>query len=216
MSATTTSETQPRESLLLRLRQAINDAIFAVVQSAPKIKQLRQNPSAWFAIRLVLGSLGAALVVLPLSLGNFLVLPILGMALFLAATLLPPSPHDVSDDEIARELGAQIVLNGGDYQAGSVLGFPVNLFVGEEEVWVLDPMHRTLVEIPLAGITSADAEETGGRWAFRIRWSGEEALFRYDGMFAEQFAKTAQDAVRGRMRRTEPPPVKAMSRAAGA
>jgi hypothetical protein len=215
MSVTTTSETQPRESAAFRLRQAVRDAVFAVVQLAPKAKQLQQNPSTWFAIRLALGTLGAALVVLPLSLGNFLVLPILGLALFLAATLLPPSPHDVSDDEIARELGAQIVLNGGDYQAGSVLGFPAKLFVGEEEVCVLDPLHRTLVVIPLAKIASADAEETDGKWAFRVRWSGEEALFRYDGMFAEQFAKTAQDTVRGRMRRAEPP-VKAMSRAAGA
>lgn len=214
MSTTTTSETQPREPIAVRLRQAAGGAVFTAMQLAPKIKQLRQNQSSWFAIRLVMGLTGAALVVLPLSLGNFLVLPILGMALFLAATLLPPSPHEVSDDEIARELGAQVVLNGGDYQAGSVLGFPAKIFVGEKEVWVLDPLHRTLAAIPVAEIASANAEETDGKWSFRICWAGGEALFRYDGMFAEQFAKTAQDTVRGRMRAEVP--VQAMSRAAGA
>jgi hypothetical protein len=214
MSTTSTTETQLRDSMTTRLRQAASGAAFAAVQLAPKVKQLRHNASAWFAIRVVMGLLGAALVVLPLSFGYFLILPILGMALFLAAILLPPSPHEVSDEEVARELGAQWIVEGGDYQAGHVLGFPAKIFVGTEEVWVLDPLHRTLVVIPVAEIASANAEETGGKWAFRICWPGGEALFAYDGMFAEHLAKIAQDTVRGVMRRPEPP--KAMARGAGA
>lgn len=197
-----------------RLRQAASGAAFAAVRFAPKVKQLRHNASAWFAIRVLMGFLGAALVVLPLSFGYFLILPILGMALFLAAILLPPSPHEVSDEEIARELGAQWIVEGGDYQAGRVLGFPTKIFVGTGEVWVLDPLHRTLVIIPVAEIASANAEETDGKWAFRICWPGGEALFAYDGMFAGHLAKIAQDTVRGVMRRPEPP--KAMARGAGA
>ena len=214
MSTTTTSETQPRESVLLRLRQAMSAAAFAALRWTPRLKQLRHSPGAWFAVRLGMGLLGAALVVLPLSLGYFLILPILGMALFLAAILLPPSPHEVSDEEIARELGAQWIVEGGDYQPGHVLGFPAKIYVGAEEVWVLDPLHRTLVVIPVAEIASADAEETDGKWAFRIRWQGGEALFAYDGMFAAHLAKIAQDTVRGVLRRAEP--AKGKAQAAGA
>lgn len=214
MSTTSTTETQLRESMAARLRQAASGAAFAAVQLAPKVKQLRHNSSAWFAVRLILGMLGAALVVLPLSFGYFLILPILGMALFLAAVLLPPSPHEASDEEIARELGARWIVEGGDYQAGSVLGFPAKIFVGTQDVWVLDPLHRTLVVIPVAEIASANAEETDGKWAFRICWPGGEALFAYDGMFAGHLAKIAQDTIRGVMHRPEPP--KPMARAAGA
>lgn len=214
MSTATTSENQKSEWTAARLRLSVNTLAFAVAQLAPKVRRLRQNPSSWFAIRLAMGLTGAALVVLPLSFGYFLILPILGMALFLAATLLPPSPHDVTDEEIARELGAQWVLEGGDYQASSVLGFPVKIFVGNEELWVLDPLHRTLVAIPVAEINSANAEETDEKWAFRICWAGGEALFAYDGMFAERFARLAQETVRGVMRSASPEPLK--TRAAGA
>ena len=137
MGTTTTSENQKSESTALRLRQGVNALVFAAAQLAPRIRRLRQNPTSWFAIRVMMGLAGAALVVLPLSFGYFLILPILGMALFLAATLLPPAPHDVTDEEIAQELGALWVLEGGDHQAGSVLGFPAKIFVGSDEVWVL-------------------------------------------------------------------------------
>ncbi len=214
MSTPTTSETQPREPVFLWLRQAMSNAAFAALRWLPKLKQLPHNRGAWFAVRLGMGLLGAALVVLPLSLGYFLILPILGMALFLAAILLPTSPHEMSDEEIARELGAQWIVEGGDYQPGHVLGFPAKIYVGAEEVWVLDPLHRTLVVIPVAEIASADAEETDGKWAFRIRWQGGEALFAYDGMFAAHLAKIAQDTVRGVLRRAEP--AKGKAQAAGA
>lgn len=215
MSTTVTSEPPIRESAITRLRSKTHAAVFAAAQLAQKLRRLRQNSSSWFAIRLAMGFAGAALVVLPLSFGYFLILPILGMVLFLAATLLPPSPPDVTDEEIAQELGANCVLEGGDYQTGSVLGFPAKIFVGADELWVLDPLHRTLVAIPIAGIGSANAEETDGQWAFRICWSGSEALFAYDGMFAERLAKLAQETVRAVMREVrEKGSAKALARAA--
>ena len=212
MSTTTTPEPSIREPVTSRLRQQLETLMFRAAQLAPKLRRLRQNPSSWFAIRLIMGLSGAALVVLPLSFGYFLILPILGMALFLTAALLPPAPHEVTDDEIARELGAHRVLEGGDYQAGSVLGFPAKIFVGSDDLWVLDPLHRTLLAIPIAEIGSANAEETSGKWAFRICWTGGEALFAYDGMFAELHAHAAQETIRGAMREKSPP--KPLARAA--
>lgn len=217
MSTTTTPEPSLRESAVARFRKQVDAAVFTAAQLAPKLRRLRQNPGSWFAIRLTMGIAGAALVVLPLSFGYFLILPILGLALFLTAALLPPAPHDVTDEEIAQELGANWVLEGGDYQTGSVLGFPAKIFVGSDELWVLDPLHRTLVAIPVAEIGSANAEETGGNWAFRICWTGGEARFAYDGMFAERLAKLAQETIRGVMRETrEQTPATALARAAGA
>ena len=214
MSTTTTPEPSVREPVTSRLRQQLEALMFRAAQLAPKLRRLRQNPSSWFAIRLIMGLSGAALVVLPLSFGYFLILPILGMALFLTAALLPPAPHEVTDEEIARELGAHRVLEGGDYQAGTVLGFPAKIFVGSDDLWVLDPLHRTLLAIPIAEIGSANAEETSGKWAFRICWRGGEALFAYDGMFAEFHAHAAQETIRGAMR--EQHPAKPLTRAAGA
>lgn len=212
MSTTTTPEPSVREPVTSRLRQQLEALMFRAAQLAPKLRRLRRNPSSWFAIRLIMGLSGAALVVLPLSFGYFLILPILGMALFLTAALLPPAPHEVTDEEIARELGAHRVLEGGDYQAGTVLGFPAKIFVGSDDLWVLDPLHRTLLAIPVAEIGSANAEETSGKWAFRICWTGGEALFAYDGMFAELHAHAAQETIRGAMREKSPP--KPLARAA--
>jgi|SRR5690242_1666324 len=214
MSTTTTPEPSVREPLTSRLRHEFDALLFAAAQLAPKLRRLRHNPSSWFAIRLVMGVTGAALVVLPLSFGYFLILPILGMALFLTAALLPPAPHEVTDDEIAHELGAHRVLEGGDYQAGTVLGFPAKIFVGSDDLWVLDPLHRTLLAIPIAEIGSANAEETAGKWAFRICWSGGQALFAYDGIFAERHAQAAQETIRDAMRQQHP--AKPLTRAAGA
>lgn len=214
MSTTTTPEPSVHEPATSRLRQELGALTFRAAQLAPKLRRLRHNPSSWFAIRLAMGLAGASLVVLPLSFGYFLILPILGMALFLTAALLPPAAHEVSDEEIAHELGAIQVLEGGDYQAGSVLGFPAKIFVGAEELWVLDPLHRTLLAIPIAQIGSANAEETAGKWAFRVCWGGGEALFAYDGIFAERLAKLAQETIRGAMREKSPP--KPLARAAGA
>jgi hypothetical protein len=197
MSTTPSSVAATHEPFGTRLRHAVTAALFAAVHFLPKLLQVRRNASTWFALRLALGLFGAALVILPLSFGNYLILPIVGLALFLAATLLPPAPQGVTDEEIARELGALIVVDGGDYEAGSVLGFPAKIYVGPEEVRVLDPYHRTLLAIPVAEISSANAEECEGEWSFRIRWANEEALFAYDGIFAEHLARVAQGAVRG-------------------
>src|SRR5689334_24922311 len=98
--------------------------------------------------------------------------------------------------------------------SGTVLGFPAKIFVGSDDLWVLDPLHRTLLAIPIAEIGSANAEETAGKWAFRICWSGGQALFAYDGIFAERHAQAAQETIRDAMRQQHP--AKPLTRAAGA
>jgi hypothetical protein len=216
MSTTPNSATATHEATATRQRHAFAHTLLGAAHFLPSVRNLRRNPGTWLAFRVALGAFGAALVILPLSFGYYLLLPILGLALFLAAILLPPAPQEATDEEIAHELGARVIVEGGDYEAGSVLGFPAKIYVGPEQVWVLDPYHRTLVAIPVAEISSANAEECQGKWSFRIRWKNEEALFAYDGMFAQHLAQAAQDAVREAMRAAPQPQVVAKSRAAGA
>jgi hypothetical protein len=183
----------------------------------PRLLEIRRSKNSWLAFRVALGVCGAGLVVLPLGLlaNNFiLVLPIFGLGLFIVAILLPPALDLVSDKEKAREIGALIVVDGGDYQRGSVLGFPAKIYVGAEQIRVLDPHHQDLLTIPVEEIASANAEETGGKWSLRICWVRNEAVFAYDGIFAEYLACVAQGAVRGAMRLREP--VKVKTRAASA
>ncbi|HUI74306.1 MAG TPA: hypothetical protein VLX32_05140 [Candidatus Acidoferrum sp.] len=201
-----------------RLKLRVSGALFELIHLIPRLLEIRRSKSSWLAFRVAMGMLGAGLVVLPLGLGlgnNFiLALPILGLGLFILAILLPPALDGVSDKDKAQELGALIVVDGGDYKRGSVLGYPAKIYVGVEQVWVLDPHHQDLLTIPVEEIASANAEETGGKWSLRICWGRDEAIFAYDGVFAEYLAHVAQGALRGVMRLREP--VKAKSRAASA
>jgi hypothetical protein len=200
------------------LRLRLTAAVFNTVQLIPRFMELRKSKSSWLGIRVAAGFTGAALVILPLGLGrNFvLVLPILGLVLFTTAILMPPALAEMTDKEKAEELGALIMVDGGDYQRGSVLGFPAKIFVGADEVWVLDPHHQELAAIPVKEIVAANTEVMDGNWSMRITWGADnnQALFAYDGLFAEYLACVATGAVRGVM--GTPDPAKAKARAAGA
>ena len=63
-------------------------------------------------------------------------------------------------------------------------------------------------------ITSAQAEESHGRWSLRVNWANKTAAFAYGGVFAEHLARVAETTIRGVMRPALP--VLAQRRAAGA
>src|SRR5580698_754343 len=103
----------------VRLRNLAIGAMFAAVLLIPKLLHIRRNAQSWMAFRIFLGFAGAALVILPLSLWNSWLAAIAGLAMFLAAILLPPAEARTDPDENARELGALVVVNGGKYQRGN-------------------------------------------------------------------------------------------------
>ena len=217
MSTSLSSIAVAHDSTGTRLKLRVSGAIFKAIHLIPRLLEIRRSRSSWLAFRVALGLFGAGLVVLPLGLlaNNFiLALPVFGLGLFILAILLPPALDGVSDKDKAQELGALIVVDGGDFHRGSVLGFPARIYVGAKQVWVLDPHHQDLLTIPVEEIVSANAEECDGKWSVRICWVRDEALFAYEGMFAEYLAHVAQGALRGVMRLREP--VKAKSRAASA
>ncbi|MGC0773695.1 MAG: hypothetical protein WB543_12235 [Candidatus Acidiferrum sp.] len=197
-----------------RLRNLAISALFAVVLLIPKLIRIRRNPQSWMAFRIVLGFAGAALVILPLSLWNSWLAAIAGLAMFLAAILLPPAnPHTLPDDK-ARELGALVILNGGKYQPGNAAAAAVQLFVGAQKIWALDSHLQPLLVIPAAEISSVHALQKKDRWILQVRWPDNAAEFSYLGIFAEHLARAAESTIGSVMH--SPLPVLPRSRAASA
>lgn len=220
MSTAPATAVSQEERTGARVRNLLIGALFAAVLVIPKLLRIRRNPQAWTAFRVFLGFAGAALVVLPLSLWNSWLAAIAGLAMFLAAILLPPAESHAVPDEKARELRALVVVNGGKYQAGNAAPTAVRLFVGAENIWALDSQLQPRLVIPAAQITSASAfpsqapSKGKSRWILQVRWSDQSADFSYQGVFAEHLARVAQTTLGSVI--PAPLPILPRSRAASA
>lgn len=214
MSSRSAAAAPQDAGILARLRNVLIGAVFAFVLLFPKLLHLRRNAQSWMAFRILLAIAGAALVVLPLSLWNSWLAGIVGLAMFLAAILLPPSKPLVFPEHKARELGALVIVNGGNIQVREFASVPVQLFVGVEQIWALDAQLRTLLVIPAIEISSVLALHKDRRWLLQVRWPDNSAEFSYQGFFAEHLARVAESTLAGVMR--SPLPVLSRSRAAGA
>ncbi len=188
--------------------------LFALVLIVPKVAHLRSNPRSWMFFRILLGVAGAALVILPLGFGSSFVPAIVGLAMFISAILLPPAKPDVNAGDKARELGALVVVNGGRFKLGDAPSFAAQLFVGDKLISVRDAQLESFLEIPVPEITSAQAEESHGRWFLRVNWANKTAVFAYRGVFAEHLVRVAETTIRSVMRPALP--VLPQRRAAGA
>lgn len=200
MPATTAPAHDSSDTLSTRLRNALVGTAFAFVLVIPRLLHLRRNPGSWTAFRILLGLAGAALVVLPLGLWNSYLLGVVGLAMFIAAILLPPAHPDTSAEDKATELGALVVVNGGRYQPGNGPSAAVRLYVGHEHLWALDRNLQPLVVIPIAALSAAKAEKTASQWLLHLHWEDHSAEFTYRGVFAEHLARVAESTVRGVMR----------------
>jgi hypothetical protein len=217
MSTTPTPVASPQDSTAVRLRNFGLGALFALVLLLPKLLNLRRDRRSWFAFRILLAFAGASLVILPLSLWNSWHAGIAGLAMFLAAILLPAAKPDTTLADTAARLGALVIVNGGIYrpengqpqdgqlenwqhetaQAGIAPPSPVQLFVCPDRIWALDSHLHPLLVIPTSQISSAIASEAAGDWIVRIRWAEHTADFHYRGIFAEHLARVAESTLRG-------------------
>jgi hypothetical protein len=216
MSTAPATAASQQEGAGARLRNLVIGAMFAAVLLIPKLLRIRRNAQSWMAFRIFLGFAGAALVILPLSLWNSWLAAIAGLAMFLAAILLPPAePHTIPDEK-ARELGALVIVNGGKYQLGNAAAASVQLFVGAVRIWALDSQFQPLLVIPAAEIISANAiqAEAKNHWILQVRWSDNAAEFSYQGIFAEHLARVAQSTLGSVMHSSLP--ISPRSRAASA
>lgn len=204
MSTTSSPALTQPESFGKKLRNVAVGILFAMVLLIPRLLHLRRNAHSWILFRTFLGIAGAALVVLPLGLRNGYLFSLAGLAMFIAAILLPPARLVMSANTKARELGAMVVVNGGQYQSRSSAAASVQLFVGAESIMVLDSHFQPLLVIPVGEITSARVEESDGCWLLRLGWADHTAAFAYRGIFAEHLARVAESTVRSVMRPSLP------------
>jgi hypothetical protein len=211
MSTTSTPVASPQETIAARLRNFALGALFALVLLLPKLLNIRRDPRSWLAFRIVLALAGASLVTLPLSLWNSWHAAIAGLAMFLAAILLPAAKPDTTLADTAARLGALVIVNGGTYQqtdeelenirlqpaqVEAAQPSRVQLFVCPDRIWALDPQLHPLLVIPTGQISSAIASELAGDWIVRLRWAEHTADFHYRGIFAEHLARVAESTLR--------------------
>jgi hypothetical protein len=182
------------------LRHVLIGVMFAVVLLVPRILHARRNPKSWMLFRILLGIAGAALVVFPVGLPNGYVIPLVGLAMFVLAILLPAAKPGTSTDDKARELGALVVVNGGRFKVGEGPSFVAQLFVGPDFVCVLDSRFQSHLRIPSGDITFAQAEESHGHWFLRVEWPTGIAVFDYRGVFSEHLARVAESTIHSVMR----------------
>src|SRR5260370_5191271 len=175
----------PPESFGKRLRHFAVGVLFALVLLIPRILHARRNPRYRTLFRIFLGVAGAALVILPLGFGTSFVPAVAGLAMFIAAILLPSAKTEPSTDDKARELAALVVVNGGRFKLAETPSFAAQLFVGSEHICVLDSHFQSSLKIPVNEITSAHVEESNGRWFLRVNWANKPAEFAHPGLFAE-------------------------------
>jgi hypothetical protein len=195
MSTTPTAIAAEEAKFLPKVRGFLGAALFLALRRFPRLLQLLRNENSFALFRFALACFGAALVVLPLSLWKGWISAIFGLALFVVAILLPPAETESSTDRKARELGAQTVVSGGEYQPGNAPAVSVRLFISPEHIWALDAHFHPLVVIPVAEISRLRLEPVASGWLLQARWGDHKAEFSYNGIFAERFARLAEESI---------------------
>jgi len=185
-----------RENLLQRAKAFFGAALFLGIHRFPRLLQLHRNEKSWTLFRIALACLGAAIVILPLSLWNGWITASFGLLLFVVAILLPPAQLESVTDRKARELGAQTVVSGGEYQPGNAPAAEVRLFISPAHIWVLDAHFDPLLVMSAPEISSVRVEEKDQRQLLQIRWAEHKAELAFAGYFAERFARLAEESIR--------------------
>lgn len=189
------------------LRSAIAVA-FSAILLIPRLRKLRRTAAVWNVVRAVCLACGVVLVWRGLvsnagAVDAALVIP--GIGLILLGSLVRARPLQRAVDDVARELEALVVLNGGTLIAcadGSGRNHPApqtNIFVSPHVLRVLDSGHQKLLEIPVAGIreiaVQSDPTLPDHGWSLRIVGESGVSCFLYEGVFAEHLARIAEKTV---------------------
>jgi hypothetical protein len=199
---------QPRRTFGQLARQAGLFMLFGTILMIPRIRRLRRRVWAWTCIRLAAAVCGGWLVwrFVRAGAGG---LSLAGGLLFLAFGLLVSAKPEVkSVDALAQQLSALIVLNGGLFRQfpDSTPVAQAQIFVHPEQIIVMGPRERRLLEIPLAKVRNVAAhpvsngDEAGGEhWEVEINWVAEgpcTTTFHYGGVFAEHLARVTESTLR--------------------
>ena len=189
-------------------KQAGLFVLFGTILMIPRLRRLRRRAGAWACVRLGAAWCGVWLVWRHTHAGAGVASLAGGVLLLAFALLVRASPVAKSRDAIAAELNALIVLNGGTFRP-SPDSFPVphaQIFVHVEQIIVLGPGERYLLEIPLAKVRRLAAHPLTKRpgqrwppWELEINWEADVArttTFQYEGPFASHLAQIAESTLR--------------------
>jgi hypothetical protein len=204
-----------QENLFQKAKAFFGAALFLVIHRFPRLLQLHRNEKSWTLFRIALACLGAAIVILPLSLWNGWITASFGLLLFVVAILLPPAELESGTDRKARELGAQTVVSGGEYQPGNAPAAEVRLFISPAHIWVLDAHFDPLLVMSAPEVSSLRLEEKEQRWLLQIGWADHKAEFAFAGFFAERFARLAEESIRAALPQVLPATPKRRAVSAG-
>jgi len=195
----------PREPIRTRARRLALAALFTIILLIPRLRRLRRRPGGWLAFRAVVGLAGAALLWRFARDGAGAASLVAGIVLLAFAALVRARPEKKSADDVARELGALVVVNGGDFSAAGNAHHHVNIIVNPEHLVVMTSTFEPLAEIPLARLrqistspAGANGHRGGEAWELKLDWESggpQEARFHYQGTFAEHLARVAGQTI---------------------
>jgi hypothetical protein len=197
-------------------KQAGLFVFFGIMLMIPRVRRLRRRVWIWSFIRLGAAAAATGLIWRYRYSGAGLASLIGGLLLF-AFALLFRARHEVkSDDALADELGALIVLNGGTFrQTPDALPIPRSrIFVQPEQFTVFGKSERPLLSVPLAKVQSLAARPAAGAapragnpWQVEVNWTDEgpcTTTFEYDGAFAEHLARVTESTLRSQWKKGLP------------
>lgn len=196
MSSNPRVVTAVQDRFVQRTKNWFGAAFFLLIRTSPKLLELYRNEKAWTLFRIALGCFGAALVLLPLALWSGYFTALFGLALFVVSVLLPPAELESETDRKARELGAQTVVSGGEFELPDGERQGVQLFVSPSHTWAMDKDFQTVVVMTTAELKSLRVEAGNDEYVLHVWWGEHKAEFVYRGIFAERFARLAEETLR--------------------
>jgi hypothetical protein len=201
------------------VKQAGLFVLFSTILLIPRLRRLRRRVGAWTGIR-VAAILAAAWCFGRLGYGteSFKLL-VLGTSFLAFALLVRARPAMKSAEDLARELDALVVLNGGTFLSpeGGRAESDARIIVSPETIYVVGGRNQRLLEIPLARVRRlqtlplGEATLPAKTWELRLALDSEDspaAVFRFEGYFAKHLAGIAESTLR-KLRTIELPVLKA-------
>lgn len=208
--------TPPRRTYGQLAKQAGLFMLFGTILLIPRIRRLRRRVWAWTCVRLAVAACGGWLVWRYAHAQAGAVMLTWGIVFLAFSLLIGAKPAVKSMDVLTDELGALLVLNGGVFRH-SPDSAPIRdskVFVHPEQIIVLGPSERRLLEIPLGKVRNLAAHRvTNGSvegreaWEVEINWLADvpcTTTFHYEGVFAEHLARVSESTLRGQWKKDLP------------
>jgi hypothetical protein len=196
-----------------RAKQAALFPFFWAMLLIPRLRRLRRRVWTWSFVRLGVAACATWLGWSYTNAGAGKAALILSLLLFAFSLLVRAKPQEKSIDDLAHELNALIVLNGGlCCPAPQAVPVPAHIVVRPDQLIVVGPRERRIMEIPLAAVRNLAAHpvsngEGASPWEVEVNWADGEphsTTFQYEGAFAEHLARVTESTLRSQWKKELP------------